>query len=207
MERKTQTGYLVLADISGYTSFVAQTEIEHADLALSHLLETIIEQLSSLLIISKLEGDAVFAYVEEGKLETARSLLVLIDRTYLAFREKALALYSQATCPCRACRALPTLDLKFMVHHGGFIVQQVAGIRDLLGTDVNLIHRLAKNHVTESTGWKGYALFTNQVLEQLQTERDSFVQQTESYEHLGEVETFVRDMHVRYESMKDSRYS
>ena len=207
MERKTQTGYLVLADISGYTSFVAQTEIEHADLALSHLLETIIEQLSSLLIISKLEGDAVFAYVEEGKLEEARSLLALIDQTYLAFREKALALYSQATCPCRACRALPTLDLKFMVHHGGFIVQQVAGIRDLLGTDVNLIHRLAKNHVTESTGWKGYALFTNQVLEHLQTERDSFLQQTEAYEHLGEVETFVRDMRVRYEAMKDSRSS
>jgi hypothetical protein len=204
MERKTQTGYLVLADISGYTSFVAQTEIEHADLALSHLLETIIEQLSSLLIISKLEGDAVFAYMEEGKLEEARSLLALIDQTYLAFREKALALYSQATCPCRACRALPTLDLKFMVHHGGFIVQQVAGIRDLLGTDVNLIHRLSKNHVTESTGWKGYALFTNQVLEHLQTEKDSFVQQAESYEHLGEVETYVRDMHVRYEAMKDS---
>jgi hypothetical protein len=202
MERKTQTGYLVLADISGYTSFVAQTEIEHADLALSHLLETIIEQLSSLLIISKLEGDAVFAYVEEGKLEEARSLLALIDQTYLAFREKALALYSQATCPCRACRALPTLDLKFLVHHGGFIVQQVAGIRDLLGTDVNMIHRLAKNHVTQFTGWKGYALFTNQVLEHLQTEKDSFVQQTESYEHLGEVKTFVRDMHVRYEAMK-----
>ena len=61
MERKTQTGYLLLADISGYTSFVAQTEIEHADMALSFLLETIIEQLSSLLTISKLEGDAVFA--------------------------------------------------------------------------------------------------------------------------------------------------
>jgi len=207
MERKAQTGYLVLADISGYTSFVAQTEIEHADLALSHLLETIIEQLSSLLVISKLEGDAVFAYVEEGRLEEAQSLLALIDQTYLAFREKALALYSQATCQCRACRILPTLDLKFMVHYGGFIVQQVAGIRDLLGTDVNLIHRLAKNHVTESTGWKGYALFTNQVLEHLQTERDSFVQQAESYEHLGEVETFVMDMHVRYDAMKDSRHS
>jgi len=30
MERKTQTGYLVLADISGYTSFVAQTELEYS---------------------------------------------------------------------------------------------------------------------------------------------------------------------------------
>ncbi len=204
MERKTQTGYLVLADISGYTSFVAQTEIEHADMALSFLLETIIEKLSSLLTISKLEGDAVFAYVEESKLEEAKSLLELIDNTYVAFRDKALALYSQATCPCRACRALPTLDLKFMVHHGEFIIQQVAGIRDLLGTDVNLVHRLAKNRVSESTGWKGYALFTNQGLERMQADKTSFVQQTESYEHLGEVETYVMDMHARYEEMKDS---
>jgi hypothetical protein len=204
MERKTQTGYLLLADISGYTSFVAQTEIEHADMALSFLLETIIEKLGSLLTISKLEGDAVFAYIEESKLEEAESLLELIDQTYMAFRDKALTLYRGATCPCRACQALPTLDLKFMVHHGDFIIQQVAGIRDLLGTDVNLVHRLAKNRVSESTGWKGYALFTNQGLERLQTDKASFVQQKESYEHLGDVQTYVRDMHVRYEAMKAS---
>ena len=204
MERKTQTGYLVLADISGYTSFVAQTEIEHADMALSFLLETIVENISGLLTIGQLEGDAVFAYIEESKLHEARSLLELIDQTYLAFREKALALYSQATCPCRACRALPTLDLKFMVHHGEFLMQRVAGVEHLLGTDVNLIHRLSKNHVSESTGWKGYALFTNQGLERMQADKESFVQQTESYEHLGNVETYVRDMHVRYEEMKAS---
>ncbi len=204
MERKTQTGYLILADISGYTSFVAQTEIEHADMALSFLLETIIEKLSSLLTISKLEGDAVFAYVEESKLEEAKSLLELIDQTYVVFRDKALTLYADATCPCRACRALPTLDLKFMVHHGEFIIQQVAGIRDLLGTDVNLLHRLAKNRVSEATGWKGYALFTEQGLERMQAEKDSFLQQTESYEHLGEVETYVMDLHPRYEEMKSS---
>jgi hypothetical protein len=204
MDRKTQTGYLVLADISGYTSFVAQTEIEHADMALSFLLETIVEKISGLLTICQLEGDAIFAYIEESKLEETKALLELIDHTYLAFREKALALYSQATCPCRACRALPTLDLKFMVHHGEYLIQQVAGVSHLLGTDVNLIHRLAKNHVSESTGWKGYALFTERVLERMQTEKDSFLQQTESYEHLGDVETYVRDMHVRYKEMKAS---
>ena len=205
MERKTQTGYLILADISGYTSFVAQTEIEHADLALSYLLETIVEQISGLLTVGQLEGDAVFAYIEESRLAEAQSLLELIDRTYLAFREKALALYSQATCPCRACRALPTLDLKFMLHHGEFLMQTVAGVSHLLGTDVNLIHRLAKNHVSESTGWKGYALFTDQVLEHLRADKSSFLQQTESYEHLGDVRTYVRDMHVRYENLKASQ--
>ena len=204
MEPKTQTGYLVLADISGFTSFVAQTEIDHAHLALSFLLETIMEKLSSLLTIFQLEGDAVFAYVEESQLQEGKSLLGLIDQTYLAFREKALALYAGATCPCRACKALPTLDLKFMVHHGEFIIRQVAGVQHLLGTDVNLLHRLSKNHVSESTGWRGYALFTNQGLEHIQTDKASFVQQTESYEHLGEVETFVMDMHVRYAEMKAS---
>lgn len=204
MERKTQTGYLVLADISGYTSFVAQTEIEHADMALSFLLETIVEKMSGLLTIAQLEGDAVFAYIEENKLQEAKSMLELIDHTYLAFRDKALALYSQATCPCRACLALPTLDLKFIVHHGEFLIQQVAGGRHLLGTDVNLIHRLAKNHVSEATGWKGYALFTDQGLARMQTNKDSFVQQIESYEHLGDVKTYVRDMNVRYEQMKGS---
>jgi hypothetical protein len=54
MERKTQSGYLVLADISGYTSFVAQTEIEHADMALSFLLETIVEKISGVLTVSQL---------------------------------------------------------------------------------------------------------------------------------------------------------
>lgn len=204
MEQKTQTGYLLLADISGYTSFVAQTEIEHADTAISFLLETIIERLSSLLTISKLEGDAVFAYIEESKLEEARSMLEMIDQTYLAFRDKALTLYQGSTCPCRACRALPTLDLKFMLHHGEFIIQQVAGIRDLLGTDVNLVHRLLKNHVSESTGWRGYTLFTDPVLERIQFSRNDLFKRCETYEHLGDVDIYCMDMHVRYEEMKAS---
>ena len=204
MERKTQTGYLVLADISGYTSFVAKTEIEHADLALSYLLETIVEQISGLLTVCQLEGDAVFAYIEESQLQEARSLLELVDQTYLAFREKALTLFEHTTCPCKACRALPTLDLKFILHHGEFLMQKVANVEHLLGTDVNLIHRLSKNHVSEATGWKGYALFTDPVLARLRTDKASYVQQSESYEHLGEVDTYVMDMHVRYEAMKES---
>ena len=202
MERKMQTGYLLLADISGYTSFVAQTEIEHAGLALSYLLETIVEKLSGLLTISKLEGDAVFAYLEEDKLQECENLLQLIDKTYLAFRDRAVELYNQATCPCRACQALPTLDLKFILHHGEFVLQQVAGIRDLLGTDVNLIHRLLKNGVSEATGWKGYALFTDHVLEHMQCGKENYFKRCETYEHLGDVNIYCKDMHARYDEMK-----
>ena len=88
MEPKTQTGYLVLADISGFTSFVAQTEIDHAHLALSFLLETIMEKLSSLLTIFQLEGDAVFAYVDESQLQEANPCWSLSIRPTWHFEKK-----------------------------------------------------------------------------------------------------------------------
>jgi hypothetical protein len=202
MERKAQTGYLILADISGYTSFIAQTEIEHAEKAISILLETIIEKMDDVVTIVKLEGDAVFSYVPDDQMPDNNAMLELIDDTYRIFRDSAAALHAQATCPCKACRAIPTLDLKFLVHHGEYIIQQVAGIKDLLGNDVTLIHRLAKNGVTESTGWNGYALFTSHCLERMQTDKNPFVRQAETYEHLGDVETYVMDMHGRYDEMK-----
>ena len=202
MERKTQTGYLVLADISGYTSFVAQTEIQHAEKAISILLESVIGKLDEMLTIVELEGDAVFAYVPEDRMPDCNAMFGLLDDTYRIFRDSARDLRAQATCPCKACLAIPALDLKFIVHHGEYIAHHVAGIGRLMGNDVTLIHRLAKNRVSESTGWKGYILFTGKCLENMQADKKPFVQQAETYEHLGDVETYVMDMHVRYEEMK-----
>jgi len=202
MERKTQTGYLVLADISGYTSFVATTEIEHAENVISPLLETIIEKLSELVILVKLEGDAVFAYVPEEKVSSSSAMLELLDSTYLIFRDSATDMHEHATCPCKACKAIPSLDLKFFVHHGEYVIQKVAGTIDLLGNDVTLIHRLAKNHVTESTGWNGYVLFTGHCLEHMREDTKPFIRQAETYEHLGDVETYVMNMRSRYDEMK-----
>jgi len=201
MERKTQTGYLLLADISGYTSFVAKTEIEHADVVISAMLETIIEKLSSQLTIVKLEGDAVFAYMPDGRVSSCEAMLELLDGTYRIFRDSANTMHETATCPCQACKAIPMLDLKFFVHHGEYVVQKVAGIIDLMGNDVTLIHRLAKNSVTESMGWNGYVLFTGYCLEHMQADKKPFIQQAEAYEHLGNVETYVMDMHARYHEM------
>lgn len=102
MERKTQTGYLVLADISGYTSFIATTEIEHAENVISPLLETIIEKLRDMLTIVKLEGDAVFEYVPEEQMSNCSDMLELLDNTYRIFRDSATAMHEQATHAERA---------------------------------------------------------------------------------------------------------
>jgi hypothetical protein len=63
MNNETQRGYLVLADITGYTSYLAGTELEHAQDVLAELLELIVQRFQTTLEIAKLEGDAVFAYI------------------------------------------------------------------------------------------------------------------------------------------------
>ena len=61
---ETKQGFLVIADISGYTGYLAQVELEHAQEILTDLLECIVEKFKTVLTISKLEGDAVFANAE-----------------------------------------------------------------------------------------------------------------------------------------------
>lgn len=205
MASPTQHGYLLIADISGYTSFVAGTELEHAHEILTDLLETICGPIRSLLTIHKLEGDAVFAYAPESKIQRGETLLELIESTYSAFRDRQASIKRATTCTCKACSNIPSLDLKFIVHHGDYILQSVANITEMVGSDVNLIHRLLKNGVTEATSWRAYALFTEQSLVHLGMELAETHAQIEKYEHLGEVATRSIDLHRRYAEIAAAR--
>src|SRR5260370_40387431 len=88
MLEKTQHGYLVLADISGYTSYLAGVELDHAQGVLSDLLETIVASFKSLLTISKLEGDAVFGYVAQSQGSRGETLIEFVEAAYMAFRHR-----------------------------------------------------------------------------------------------------------------------
>src|SRR6266498_425876 len=205
MSATPQHGYMVLADLSGYTSFVAGTELDHSHEILSDLLETICVQIEKLLTIHKLEGDAVFAYVPEALISRGETILELIEATYMAFRDRQTDVRRATTCTCRACQNIPNLDLKFIVHHGDYILQQVRGIREMVGSDVNLVHRLSKNHVTEATGWRAYLMITEPCLAHLDLKLEGAYEQMESYEHLGEIKTINIDMHQRYNELKEAR--
>ncbi len=198
----TQHGYLVIADISGYTSFVARTELEHSHEILSELLALLVEKFKPLMTISKLEGDAVFAYTAEEKISRGETLLEFLEDIYVSFRDKQVSMRRATTCTCLACQNIPSLDLKFIAHHGDYIVQQVVERRELVGSDVNLIHRLTKNHVADETGWHAYIMLTEQCLDHLHLNLEDTHTQIESYEHLGEVKTYVMDLRERYDELK-----
>ena len=143
----------------------------------------------------------------EAQVIRGETLIEFVEAAYVAFRDRVDGIKRGTTCTCNACRALPTLDLKFIVHHGDYMTQRIAGIHELVGSDVNLAHRLLKNHVGEQTGWRAYALFTGPSLEHLVLPCDprDLHTQTETYEHLGAVETYSLDLHKRFDELSAGR--
>ena len=67
MAATPETGYLVIADLTGYTEYLAGSEIEHAPAIAGDLLETIVGRLEPPFRLAKFEGDAAFLFVEDGR--------------------------------------------------------------------------------------------------------------------------------------------
>ena len=202
----TQQGFLIISDITGYSKYVNESELEHARDSLTALLNLLIGHTQSPLVISKLEGDAVFSYAPAGGFLQEQSLLDMIESTYASFRKALELMVINTTCTCNACRNLPHLDLKFFVHFGSFMTQKLGNVTELVGNDVNLVHRLAKNHIKDETGFKAYAAFTQSVMDALGLAdfQNSLTPHRETFADVGEVQMYVHDMHKVWERLKDT---
>ena len=67
MAATPETGFLVIADLTGYTAYLSGSEIEHAPVIAGDLLETIVGRLEPPFRLAKFEGDAAFLFVEDGR--------------------------------------------------------------------------------------------------------------------------------------------
>ncbi len=150
---------LVIADISGYTSYLAGVELDHAQDILADLTDVVVRTLRPTFRLAKLEGDAAFAYAIAPEIDGS-ALQDTIERCYYAFRRRLRDIGQASQCECNACILIPRLDLKFVVHHGLIARQRMAGREELVGREVIVVHRLLKNTVQESLGLGAYALYT-----------------------------------------------
>lgn len=201
----TMSGVLVIADISGYTMFLSESELEHAQAILQSLLEILIKNTKLPLIISRMEGDAVISYASKSSFLQSQSMLEMVEGCYVAFKRAIDLMVINTTCQCNACKNIQKLDLKFFIHFGTFGLQPLPAYTELIGNDVNLIHRLTKNHVLEKTGLKAYTLLTRPAIEafNFQAAAQEMIPLTESYEHIGAVDVFVYDMAAVWERERD----
>jgi hypothetical protein len=154
----TQEGYLLIADITGYTQYLSKSELEHAQETLAALLELLVDRTRPPLVISRLAGDAVISYGLRQNFFEGQTFVEMLEDTYVAFRKALERMILNTTCRCNACANLSSLDLKFFCHFGAFGIQRIGDRQELVGSDVNLIHRLLKNHVAEKPGFRAYTL-------------------------------------------------
>ena len=201
MPDQPEPACLVLADISGYTSYLAGVELDHAQDILADLTDAVVRALRPTFRLAKLEGDAAFAYVVADVIDGS-VLQDTIEHCYIAFRRRLRDIGQASQCDCNACTNLPRLDLKFVVHHGLIARQRMAGREELVGRDVIVVHRLLKNDVTAELGLGAYALYTNEcvrIMGMADPAGAGLIEHREVYDIVGEVSGWVRDLEVVYQ--------
>lgn len=193
-------GCLVIADIGGYTRYLSGVELEHSTDVLADLLQTVVNAFEPNFQIAKVEGDAIFVY--DGGESDGSVLVDALSGAYIAFMRRRRTVMQLTTCRCDACRSIGDLGLKIVAHRGDYAIHEIAGRSELVGPDVILAHRLLKNELTERTGIRDYAVFTDSLTREL--ELDPMVlgwrQQSETYEDVGEIGLHVDDLSARWES-------
>jgi hypothetical protein len=127
---------------------------------------------------------------------TGPTLLDAIDATTAAFRTRLRSLKQASACTCEACRRIPELGLKFVVHAGDVVTQRVAGRTELAGVDVIVAHRLLKAATPAAVGLERYALLTDACVRRLELDPVALGLHggTERFDFLGAVTVWLRDL-------------
>jgi uncharacterized protein YndB with AHSA1/START domain len=192
---------LVIADISGYTGFLAGAELDHAQDILADLMSTVVAALRPTFRLAKLEGDAAFVFAMTEAVDGPQ-LQDTVERCYFSFRRRLRDVGQASSCECNACILVPNLDLKLVAHHGRIVRQRVASRDELFGSDVIVVHRLLKNHVAESTGFSAYALYSDACLAAMSLGDPGaagLVEHRENFEGVGEIGGWVRDLQAAWD--------
>lgn len=197
--------YLVLIDISGYTTFLAGVEETHGQdfsaglpagyQALGELIQGVIDDLAPDFELVKVEGDAVFGSAPASALDgRGGSVSVHLGNLYRAFvaRRDVLAV-TASDDKCTACFAVARLDLKVVIHRGLAVQQTMGGSADLVGPAVNVAHRLLKNTVRDRIGPRPYLLLTQAAADKL-GQTDAGLAHREDYPGVGDIEVRVIDL-------------
>lgn len=172
---------LFLPDISGFTGFVNNTELEHSRHIVSELFEIMIDANTLNLQLAEIEGDALFFY-KTGDIPDLQAIQDQVRNMFLKFHMHLRIYEHQRICHCGACRTAQNLRLKFVAHTGPIDFIKVHGFTKPHGTDVILAHRLLKNPVPIDE----YLLLTDQMFETWTGDDSRYLKGVTEYD-VGEV--------------------
>ncbi len=162
-------GYILIADISGYTDFIrlhnmrktplvgntiANMYESHAEKVVSDLLESVIDAIEPQMHLNKLEGDAARFFCEsEANNFDGNRILEVMDKAQESFKTKTSELVFVQGCACDPCLQSKNLRLKIVAHKGDFTIEKIRNFEELAGENVILAHRLLKNQIKSNEYW------------------------------------------------------
>ena len=107
-------------------------------------------------------------------------------------------------CNCPTCKNVDQLKLKIIAHSGRAVFHTIAGMPQVSGTDVIIVHRLLKNTVKGGE----YLLMTDAAYEDMGRGMNlRFQPGEESCEGIGKVRTWVSSMGETKERIRDDFYA
>lgn len=145
-------GLIFIPDISGFTRFVKEVEIEHSRLIIQELLEILIDANNSGLTVSEIEGDAILFY-KFGDKPALDEIYRQVEKMFSAFHKSLMTYESRRYCQCNACLTAINLTLKVITHYGEFTEYHVKNFNKLIGKDVITAHVLLKNDIENHEYW------------------------------------------------------
>ena len=145
-------GLLFIPDISGFSRFVRETEIDHSRMIIQELLEILINANDMGLEISEIEGDAILFY-KFGNPPDLEAIYKQVEKMFCAFHRNLIAYESRRYCQCKACINAIELTLKVITHYGEFTGYNVKNFHKLIGKDVIVAHQLLKNDIPRHEYW------------------------------------------------------
>ena len=181
---------ICIPDISGFTKFMSDVDIELAAKVIPSLLNNIIYSNKIGLKVSEIEGDAVLFY-RTGELPTFYDLINQMQLFYTEFYKTLDSLDHRFSHLIKEQDIPDILGLKIILHYGESVSAVSIGSRiKLMGEDVIVAHRLLKNNVpheeylliseTLLNEYKDTAIYKNVIWSRS-------IQQEEKYKHIGEV--------------------
>lgn len=145
-------GLIFIPDISGFTRFVNEMEIDHSRHIISELLEVLVESNSIGLEISEIEGDAILFY-KYGEAPSLEDIYKQVEIMFCSFHQHLKYYDQRKLCHCQACEGAADLTLKVVTHYGEFTGYSVKNFNKLIGKDIIVAHQLLKNDVEKHEYW------------------------------------------------------
>lgn len=182
--------FFCVPDITGFTKFIATSDIHFTKEVIPALLRKLIEANIINMSVGEIEGDAIFFY-KTGRLPSVNRVADQCKHLYKIFSDFLDNLREDDPDNYNRYLADNQLGLKIIIHYGNISLANIKGRIKLLGEDVIIAHKLLKNNINELN----YILLTEKYLSKVRNRKkleqwfhwEELHSGFEEYEYIGEV--------------------